>query len=219
MQSYKTLEIHRSYISCGNENIAAAFIGPMLKSTKLYKRSVGYFSSSVFNAILDGILALARNGGKIQLIASPKLSEDDVIAMKIGYDNKMKIADQVFSEVFEKEIELMSDSNLQLLASLIASNILDIKIAITKTVGDYHDKFGIMEDFEGNKVAFFGSANSSLNGYKNNYEKIRTARGWINGENENVVDEEREFDILWSNQNSFVDTYDFNSTAEKNCLK
>lgn len=214
MKSYQDMKILRSYTSCGDENIATSFISPMLKITKTYKRSVGYFSSGVFSAIFDGIATLARNGGQIKLIASPKLSEEDVAAIKLGYERREEIANNSFSRIFEEEIEQLNDTNLQLLVTLISENILDIKLAVSKTIGDYHDKFGIMEDFDGNKIAFFGSANSSLNGYKNNYEKIRTVRDWVHGEQESVRDEEIEFDLLWSGNNKFVDIYNYNETAK-----
>ena len=38
-------------------------------------------------------------------------------------------------------------------------------------MGYYHDKFGILEDFEGNKIAFVGSSNETLTGLELNYEK------------------------------------------------
>ena len=65
---FRDLNLKKSYISCGDENIATAFLVPALKQTKLYRRSVGFFSSSVFEPIVDGIVSLARNDGKIQLI-------------------------------------------------------------------------------------------------------------------------------------------------------
>ena len=51
----KDLEIKRSYISCGDENIATSFLVPALKQSILYQRSVGFFSSSVLEPILDGL--------------------------------------------------------------------------------------------------------------------------------------------------------------------
>ena len=65
--SYKDLDIKISYISCGENNIAEAFLIPVLKQTKIYRRSVGFFSSGVFGAIIDGIIALSRNGGRIEM--------------------------------------------------------------------------------------------------------------------------------------------------------
>lgn len=72
--SFRELDIKRSYISYGDENIASSFLVPTLKHTKLYRRSVGFFSSSVFAPIIDCIVAMSRNDGNIQLIASPNLN-------------------------------------------------------------------------------------------------------------------------------------------------
>ena len=79
--SLKDLDIKLSYISCGEENIAKSFLVPALKQTKRYRRSVGFFSSGVFGPIIDGIVALSRNGGKIEFIASPLLSDEDIKAI------------------------------------------------------------------------------------------------------------------------------------------
>lgn len=217
--SYKDIKIQKSYISCGDDNIATAFVTPMLKQAKVYKRSVGYFSSGVFETITDGIVSLARNGGNIRLIASPKLSEDDIEAIKLGYEKKEHVAANAFTDMFLSELEEMKDANLSLLVDLIANDILDIKIAVANSIGDYHDKLGVFIDENDNKVAFFGSSNSSVNGYKNNYEKIRTARSWVEGEDLRVKDEEEEFDSLWNGSNPYVSTYDYKESARKNVLE
>lgn len=81
--SLKNLDIKLSYISCGEENIAKSFLVPALKHTKCYRRSVGFFSSGVFGPIIDGIVSLSRNGGKIELIASPQLSDEDINAITV----------------------------------------------------------------------------------------------------------------------------------------
>ena len=66
--TFKELNIQRSYISFGDDNIAKSFLVPALKCTKVYKRSVGFFSSGVFKPIMDGIVGLARNQGKIHQV-------------------------------------------------------------------------------------------------------------------------------------------------------
>ena len=132
--NYKDLELKNSYISCGDVNIVRSFLVPALECTKVYKRSVGFFSSGVFEPIIDGIVALARNNGRIQLIASPKLSAGDVAAIKEGYRQKEEVYEQSFSSDFLEAIEGLNDDQLKLLATLIANGILDIKIAVTKTV-------------------------------------------------------------------------------------
>lgn len=217
--TYKDLDIKKSYISCGETNIAKAFLIPALKCTKIYKRSVGFFSSGVFQPIMDGIVALSRNKGVIQLIASPKLTEQDINAISIGYAKREKIIKESFARDFIKELENFDDIKLNLLAELIARGILDIKIAVTETLGDYHDKLGIMEDFDGNIIVFYGSANSSINGYQNNYEKIRVVKGWVSGDSESVDDELAEFDSLWNGTNQFVKVYSYQDGAKESIFK
>ena len=217
--NYRELEIKRSYVSVGQENIAKSFLTPILKCTKSYKRSVGFFSSSVLQPIVDGIVALARNNGKIQLIASPNLTEDDIQAISTGYEAREKVINASFTRDFMREIEAFDDAKLQLLANLIARGTLDIKIAVTDTLGIYHDKLGILEDFDGNVVVFYGSANSTLSGYQNNYEKIRVVKNWIPGEQASIADEQKEFDSLWNDTNEFVKVYDYKESAKANILQ
>lgn len=163
--NYKQMEISHSYISRGDNNIADSFLNPVLKCTKEYKRSVGFFSSSVFETIMDGIVVLARNGGKIKLIASPKLSESDIEAISLGYEQRKKYITDAFSKDFVSEVEKLDDARLQMLCDLIRKDILDIKIAITNDTGIYHDKLGVLKDFDGNTMVFYGSSKKFFNGF------------------------------------------------------
>ena len=214
----KDLEIKRSYISCGDENIATSFLVPALKQSILYQRSVGFFSSSVLEPILDGVVTLARNNGKIQLIASPHLNEEDIQAISLGYAKKEEIARNAFDRDFLTEIEELDEVRLQVLVDLIAQDTLDIRIAVTDTAGIYHDKLGILKDFEGNVVIFYGSANSSLSGYQTNYEKIRIVKSWVVSDIESIEDEQSEFNHLWDGTNPFVKVYSYKESAKANLL-
>lgn len=217
--SLKDLDIKLSYISCGEENIAKSFLVPALKHTKRYRRSVGFFSSGVFGPIIDGIVALSRNGGKIELIASPQLSDEDINAINLGYKKREEIIESAFSRDFMKELDTLDDAKLQLLVALIANGTLDIKIAVTESTGIYHDKLGILEDFDGNTVVFYGSANESLSGYQNNYEKIRVVKSWVAAEVESIEDECKEFQALWDGTNPFVKIYNYKESAKANILE
>ena len=216
--SFRDLNIKRSYINCGENGLLQAFLVPALKHTKRYRRSVGFFSSSVFGPIIDGIVSLHRNGGQIELIASPHLSEEDIQAIHLGYQERQKIIETAFTRDFTKALEPLDDARLQLLVALIAKGTLDIKNAVAGKAGIYHDKLGILEDFEGDRIAFFGSPNASLGGYQENYEKIRVVRGWIPTEEEFVDDECREFSSLWDGTNPFVAVYEYSDAAHANIL-
>lgn len=213
--SFKDLDIRHSYVSQGENNMVQSFIVPVMKQTVMYRRSVGFFSSSVFSKVIDGVVAIYRNHGKIQMIASPKLSQEDIDAIQIGYKTREKILKDRFSNDFQLELDKLDSESLKLLAELIAKGVFDIKIAVTNSFGMYHDKMGIFEDANGDKIVFYGSPNSSRFGYQENYERIRTARSWIPFEDEVVCDEVAEFTSLWNHTNEFVDVLDYKECARK----
>ncbi len=216
---YKDFGFKKSYISYGEENFAANFLNPALQCTKLYKRSVGFFSSGVLLPIIDGIVGLYRNGGKILLAASPKLNQEDIDAINAGYRLREEIVKDAFSRDFKAELEAFDDSKLNLLVDLISHGVLDIKIIVTHKDGMYHDKLGILEDFAGNKIVFYGSPNSSYNGYEINYEKIRLSCSWDPSARETIEDEEQEFASIWDGSNPFLTVYDYRESARKNIIE
>ncbi len=217
--NFKELELQRSYISYGGSNILNDFINPALKNTRVYKRSVGFFSSSVFNSLLEGVSALARNRGKIQLLASPHLSDEDVKAILEGYQKREEIIANSFFNDFDIELSKLPIEDLEIVSQLIAYDILDIKLVVTNGIGMYHDKLAILEDYVGNKICFVGSPNESLNAYENNYEKIRVFKSWNEIENEYVQDELDEFDKLWNGKNEFNLTLEVKDALKQHVIK
>ena len=217
--NFKELELQRSYISYGGSNILNDFINPALKNTRVYKRSVGFFSSSVFNSLLEGVSALARNRGKIQLLASPHLSDEDVKAILEGYQKREEIIANSFFNDFDIELSKLPIEDLEIVSQLIAYDILDIKLVVTNGIGIYHDKLAILEDYVGNKICFVGSPNESLNAYENNYEKIRVFKSWNEIENEYVQDELDEFDKLWNGKNEFNLTLEVKDALKQHVIK
>lgn len=214
--SFKDFDINISYKSVGEETISD-IINPLLKQTKIYKRSVGYFSSSSFNFISEGIVSLANNGGKIYLITSPELSEEDVIAINNGYDRKLLYKERFLTE-FEMSLNSLDDEKLQLLSDLIVEDILEIKIVKKKNCGMYHDKLAILTDFENNQIIFQGSNNESENGYNGNYEKVRVFKSWYDFEGR-IVDETEEFESIWNDNNEYLDVYEFKDAVKNSIIK
>ena len=217
--TFRDLELSNSYISKGEQNISEAFLNPVLKWTKEYKRSVGFFSSSVLETLLDGVMGLVGNNGHIYLIASPELSEDDIQVIEQAYEDRADKLVNIVSEKLTLQLELLSETRLKLLYELIIKGYLDIKIAVTDDIGIYHDKLGILKDASGNVIAFYGSSNETYSGYRANYEKIRIAKSWESGFSQIVEEEEKEFDTLWNGKNEFVSVYEFNEVAKKTIVR
>lgn len=79
--SFKDIEVKTEYRS-GSSNVIGDFYIPVLSHAVTYKRAVGFFSSTALIQIAKGISELVANGGTMQLIASPRLSEEDMLAIK-----------------------------------------------------------------------------------------------------------------------------------------
>lgn len=216
MTNFRQLPIEISYLSVGDESFSQ-ILNPLLACTKTYRRSVGFFSSSALSFMSDGVLQLARNGGKIFLATSPRLSAEDILAIQGGY-----LAREVLQERFlfeaEETLKSISDENARILYLLIKEGILDIKIVI-KQGGIYHDKLALLEDYDGNIVACVGSNNETgpaLGG--NNYEKIRVYKSWTDVEGR-IIDETAEFESIWSANNPSLAVYDFMDAFEQTLLE
>ena len=82
--SLKDVDIKAEYRSL-IDNVIQDFYIPLLKEAKLYQRAVGFFSSSSLVEISKGIVAMAVTDGKIQIVASPYLSDEDIEKLKASY--------------------------------------------------------------------------------------------------------------------------------------
>lgn len=214
--NYKDLNIQISYKSVGEESLST-FINPLLACTKIYRRSVGFFTSSALDFIGYGIVSLARHeNSKIMLCTSPRLNDEDIRAIKAGYDARELLERQTNAEL-EEALDDISDENVEMLYMLIKEGILDIKIVWKKT-GMYHDKLAVLDDYSGNRVAFVGSANETGSGYNDNYEKIRVYKSWTDTEGR-IDDEINEFLSIWNDNNEFLKVFDFSEAFEKKVLE
>ena len=208
--SFQELDIKKEYRSL-LDSVAKDFYIPLLSQAVKYQRAVGFFSSSSLVEISKGISELAKNGGKIQLVASPYLSDEDIEAIKSGY----AMRDQVVKEAIRREMTEgktpFEKARLNLLANLISDGVLDIKIAFTEDsdrMGMYHEKMGIITDAEGNRVAFAGSMNESATAMTLNYETIDVYCSWKD-EEDRVIAKENAFASIWNDTEPNIKIIDF----------
>ena len=184
------------------DNVVQDFYIPLLGEAVSYKRAVGFFSSSSLVEISKGIAEMASEGGKIQIVASPYLSDEDIEAIKRGYDDRNSIIEKALLAQIEEPTDYYSMERLNLLAALIADGIMDIQIAYTEDksgIGMYHEKMGIIEDSVGNKIAFSGSNNESRTAMSVNYETMDVFRSWgDSSEVERVLLKENAFYSIWN---------------------
>lgn len=221
--SFAELQIEPEYRSLTTD-VAKNFYIPVLKEAILYQRAVGFFASSVLAQISEGVECLAEHGGKIQLIASPHLQEQDVEAIEKGYQKRDKEAVQkVVRDALFRELNAPANDtearHLDLLVNLIAYGCLDIKIAMVKSksaMGMYHEKMGIMEDIKGNQIAFSGSMNESGNSLVNNYEAIDVFCSWKNDfDRKRASAKSDAFRRIWNNEEQQMEVLSFPDIKEE----
>lgn len=216
--NFTDLEIKKEYRS-PNDNVVQSFFLPVLENAISYKRAVGFFSSSSLVEVSKGISAIAQKGGRIQIVASPYLSEEDVEAIKAGYDRRYEIIEAaLIRDLSDEHYDYYSMERLNLLANLIADGVLDVKIAIREDengIGLYHEKLGIVEDINGNKLAFSGSMNESKTAMMVNYEVIDVYRSWGSDyENEMVNTKENAFFSIWGDFEPNIKVLDFPNVSQ-----
>lgn len=192
------------------DNVVTDFYIPVLQESVLYQRAVGFFSSSALIAISKGLEGLITNRGRIQIIASPRLSQEDIDEISKGYEVR-KIIERALLRGVEAPISAEESERLSYIASLIAKGVLDIKIAFLSSnneIAMYHEKMGIMTDREGNAVAFSGSMNESENAFSANYESFDAFCSWTN-DRERVFQKQIAFQAIWNDYEPGVETIDF----------
>lgn len=212
--SFKDLNLKREYRSYRSDIINEFYI-PVLNQSVLYRRAVGFFSSSALAEIMKGISGLYQNGGKIQLIASPKLSEEDIKAINFGYKLRKEVIEENLISQLEEAKDYFESERLNILAHLIANNRLDIKIAVLKShnqIGIYHEKLGLVYDNYGNEIAFTGSLNETANALLVNYESIDVFTSWI--DSDRVNDKKMAFESIWNDNEEGLEVLEFPKVKE-----
>lgn len=208
-----SLDLDTEYRS-SREEAVSHFFRPCLSRSVIYRRAVGYFKSTVFAVIGRDVAQLALRGGKIKLICSPNLSSEDIDSIALGHAQKSSIIPQRLKQEIEELFSATSSRfNLQMLALLVSTGSIEIKIAMrADSKGLYHEKIGIFEDAMKNLVTFKGSSNETWSGWhqSGNFESVEVFCGWREGREAIRVQKHLEhFNSLWSEQDEDVEVFPF----------
>jgi len=203
-------------------DIIRDFFNPALAASVRYDRGVGFFSAAWLRLAAQGMATFAANGGYARWVTSPILSEDDWNALLEG---SIARQDEILKLAMEENIrdlkKSLQEETLSALAWLVADGILDFKLALPRNKldqGEFHDKFGIFTDAEGNQVSFNGSYNDSVQGTRN-YESIKIFCSSHPVLTLLVQADNDRFARLWSNSDPNVQVYDLPEAAKANIIK
>ena len=215
MSEYESLALKRYYFS-PEDNIPCSFFIPVLERSMKYDRAAGFFTSSSLVEISVGVYSLAKRGGKIRIITSPRLTKEDIVAIKSGYD-LLEICSNSMVNNFDMPKDKESLDRLSFLSKLVATGTLEFKVAITKNLDQYpnsmfHAKFGIIYNDNGDMISFSGSMNASANGIGGNWDHIHVSS--YNEYPQDVLELKDKFEELWNGKNTNIFTMDFPKVAQ-----
>ena len=207
-------------------DIADMFYLPCMRASNCYDRISGYFGSTIYIIAWDALKEFIENSGKIRLICSPYVSDEDSKALANGYSAKNN---SILANSLTQEVQLLFenpvlDAPAKLLAYMVSKGIMDVKIAVPtgKEMPNakrlFHDKVGIFSDSDGNKVGFRGSMNETFKGLSadGNMESIDVFPNWLDKRDaERVQDADSFFNKLWNESIPEIVVYRFPDASKE----
>jgi superfamily II DNA or RNA helicase len=193
------------------------FYIPALRRATSYDRAAGYFDSKSLQYAAQGIAGLIANGGTMRLITSPRLSDDDIEALRKAENDSVVesiLTESLKESLFEGDyLEFVQTDRFKCLAWMIEQGYLEIKIAYLDSSGEtnpfrhYHEKLGVISGSD-SRVAFSGSINETALAWTDNYESFDVFRSWESGEETRIQNKAEAFETLWENENELVTVRD-----------
>ena len=190
-------------LDSSNHSLAKDFFIPVLSEAITYDRGVGYFTSGWLKEISQAVIPLVERGGKIRLLTSTNLNNDDLDAILLGSEAEENeiIYQALFRSIEQLKTDLEEDTRVAI-SWLIADRIMDIKIVIPKNKlsgGDFHVKFGIIKDIDNSKIMFMGSYNDTAHA-NINYEELVIFNSFEENSIGIIQQKEMLFQRIWENK-------------------
>ena len=206
-------------------DLVRLFYLPALEDAKRYDRLTGYFRASALTLAARGIEGLVRNQGRMRLIVGCTLEPNEVAAIHEGSELRGKVTQHLQRWPLRPADGDEADA-LELLAWMVANDHLDVQVAVpTDAHGRpvtesalFHEKTGIIEDTNGDRIAWTGSLNETASGWQHNWETINVSTSW--GLDPTRVEvEEKSFERLWANRQKRARVMEVPDAVRKNLLE
>lgn len=228
-KSFRKLELKSSY-ETGEDDLLEEFYAPILKCAASYDRIAGFFSSSSLAVSAKGIAEFIKNGGKMRLIACPRLEEEDIKVMETVSISPEQFFEEKLGNVFDDLEDAFQEDHIMALGWMLANEFLEIKLAVVNfhgrfcTVdeieksGIFHQKVGIFTDSSGDQISFSGSINETASGWLYNIEEFKVFRSWTE-EKKYLDKDEEKFHAFWENNRKNVTTYTLPESIKRKIIE
>lgn len=204
-------------LDTSEDDIVKDLYTPCLCWANRFDRGVGYFTSGWLSNNIVGLSDFASRGGKIRLLTSPILSEEDsdaIINAEIAdHTIYKKFVDALMSNVNDLQKEMEADI-FNAFSWMIHDGIIDIKFVMPRNKlenGIFHTKFGVFYNGE-DAVSFNGSINDSTQGFQN-FEDISVFATW-KGTEDYVNASIKRFERIWNANDLNLKVYNIPSAIQ-----
>jgi superfamily II DNA or RNA helicase len=186
------------------DDLLGEVIIPGLSAAVSARCMMGFFDSSALKHVGPGLAAFLSSGpsASLRLIASPRLSPEDLKAVEDSVARRAELLEQTAGEFLEGALispQALARFSRRCLAYLLACGKLDLRFAAVRA-GMFHPKVWVLAD-KNDTLVIHGSSNFTSPGLLYNYEAITIEKSWCGGDAAARVEKfSKLFDRLWSGQ-------------------
>lgn len=199
-----------SYDTNFESGIVKNFYVPLLSNSISFDRMSGFFTSNSLSIAARGIINLIQNGGKMRILTSPVLSQEDASVLSDYYDNPDKLSERLDLIIQQSMTEdFFQSESTEALGWMLLNGFLEIRLVVViedkkiiplssaESIGIFHNKVGIARDDLGNIVTFSGSINETAGGWINNIESFDVFCSWEAGSLKHIQPHIDRFEHYW----------------------
>ncbi|HEU5375732.1 MAG TPA: helicase-related protein [Ktedonobacteraceae bacterium] len=187
-----------------SSNLDREVLIPALSEAVSYDRKTAYFSSYTLALAGVGLKRFIDVEGRMRMIVSHVLTQDDIVAIEKGYDIRERLGGLITLALPDDKILA---ARLECLAWLVAAGRLDIKIALPtdeqgRLIGGkslFHEKVMLLTDEHGDRLCLTGSVNESVNAWRDNQESLTVFSSWQGG-GPYIDAHQTSFNRLWNGE-------------------
>lgn len=223
--NYKDINIQACYES-GTCDIIEDFYEPVLMSSVSYDRIAGFFSSSSLAIASRGLYGFIQNHGKMRLITSPILSDDDADVIQKVAESPDTLTETDLGINLADICNEFVDNHIKALGWMLRLGLLEMKLAVVtnsdgkpcnatevRNSGLFHQKIGVLRDVDGNELSFSGSINETASAWVNNDEEFKVFKAW-EGSREYYLKDQARFTEIWNGQRKNIKVFDLPSAIK-----
>lgn len=186
--------------STSDNSLLNEFFVPALDRSERYDRAVGFFASSMLALAPVAFSEMVRRGGKIRLLCSPHLNEEDAQSLLDERTQRTDLeilADSILATLTGSDVQ---NGTTRAMRAMIEAGVLEIRFVVPETPGMFHDKVGLFRDRALDQVSFVGSANETAAAWSGfyNHEQFEVFKSWgSKDEADRIARHRTQFENLW----------------------